>query len=53
MSLRTAELEKAEAHIKRLEEAGDAMVETYEEIGMDVYDTERTSAWRAAKEAKP
>ena len=47
MSLRTAELEKAEAHITRLEEAGDAMA-AYEFLPDRLAEN-----WTAAKEAKP
>ena len=47
------EILRLREHVKRLEEAGDAMCETYEEIGMDSFDRERIDAWRKAKEAKP
>ncbi len=39
--------------IKWLEEAGDRMLELYEEIGTDSYDKDAMSLWRKAKEAKP
>lgn len=44
---------EAMERVKRLEEAGDAMCETYEEIGMDSFDRERIDAWKQAKQAKP
>ena len=54
---RTQELERelaeAKERIARLEKAGDAMVETYEEIETEVYGIERIDAWRKAKETKP
>ena len=47
------ELNEANQRIKRLEEAGDRMLELYEEIGTDSYDKDAMSLWRKAKEAKP
>jgi len=47
------ELADAKARIARLEVAGDAMAESYEEIETDAFGFERIEEWRKAKEAKP
>ena len=47
------EAEEQKQRIKRLEEAGDAMCESYEEIETDSFGIERIKQWRKAKEAKP
>ena len=47
------EIMRLRERVKRLEETGDAMCETYEEIGMDSFDRERIDAWRKAKEENP
>lgn len=46
-------IDQLRERIKRLEEAGDEMVEAYEELGIDSFDKKRIAAWRKAKEAKP
>ena len=56
-AIETATLQKRitalEAHVARLEDAGNAMAESYYEIETDEFGIERIAAWQRAKEAKP
>ena len=47
------ELNAANQHIQRLEEAGDTMANAYRQICYDAYDDQQVDNWFKAKEAKP